>query len=173
MPKAHPASHDFRRMKGVTVDINSMLKVLDAAIAINPEDAESRIHRAKVLRMLGRRDEALEEVDRYIALAPAGEVGHAERGLILGLLGRSDEALAELDRAVALGSRDASTYQNIFTALTSLGRSEEAEAALLRVLEIDPDYYERGPDGTVPPSASRGRPDAGTLSYPSPKRKDW
>jgi tetratricopeptide (TPR) repeat protein len=80
-----------------------------AALALDPDDDETRLKHALLLADLERVDEALTELDEVVRRDPENPVARYHRGLLLFVeRGALDEALAELDVAHALDPDDAS-----------------------------------------------------------------
>jgi Flp pilus assembly protein TadD len=108
------------------------------ALKNNPANAEARINRAKVLKQIGRLDEALAECGQLVALGGAAPDRLDEAGEILFQAGRFAEALDAFDQALSADPGHVSAAANRAAALRGLGRTQEALAAVDVALALDP-----------------------------------
>lgn len=154
---ANPAAYDqfliarqFLRRITNTDSVNSALKALDAAIALDPGYAEAHIERAVAQVNLAIRadddtastaalQEALASANRAISLAPDLAGGYAVRGATRSIVDpRSPETEADLERALALDPHDSRILSRYAFMLDHVGRYPEAIVAYRKALELDP-----------------------------------
>ncbi len=116
------------------------LALIEQAIALKPNDANTHANRANALRGLNRFDEALVSYDRAIGIAPDHATAHNNRGIVLRDLKRFHEALASYDQAIALNPNYALAHYNRGNTLRQLNRAEEAIASFDRAIELNPQH---------------------------------
>lgn len=109
------------------------------AVEFDPANPEAVSKLARVLRTLGRSEEALPYFRQYRALVPDDHEGLAQLGSCLSDLGRYDEAEPLLRRALE-GMDDAVTQYNLALLLARTGRIDEALTGYARALERDPGH---------------------------------
>lgn len=80
----------------------SLLKLYDLIIKINPEDAIAFKQRGLALAKLQRYEEAVTSYDRAIELNPNDASSWSQRGYVLRQLNRNNDAVASFDRAIEL-----------------------------------------------------------------------
>lgn len=114
------------------------LPVLEAAVARNPADRETR----KLLALAYRWSDRLDEAERLSRETLAENPGDLEErnGLALALLwqGRNRLAAAEFDRVLAARPDDAEALLGLSRARMELDLPEEAEGPAARAVAIDP-----------------------------------
>ena len=105
------------------------------ALEFDPDNPETIVKLGRVLRTIGRNEEALEFFQRYHQLVPGDYLGLAHIGSCLSALGRYEEAESYLRRSL-VGSDDPLTHYNLGLLLSVTGRVDEAvieyEKALAR-----------------------------------------
>jgi len=118
-------------------------------------EAATRARIARIQRVMGRFEEALEHLQRALEIDQAlgdrrGEAGTlANLGITYQAMGRFEEALEHLQRALeinrALGDRqgEAGTLANLGITYQAMGRFEEALEHLQRALEINQELGDR------------------------------
>jgi HemY protein len=109
------------------------------AMEFDPGNPEVVSKLARVLRTLGRSEEALPYFQRYHEMVPGDYEGLAQLGSCLSDLGRFDEAEPMLREALA-GMDDALTRYNLGLLLARTGRLDEARAEYERALGRDPNH---------------------------------
>jgi HemY protein len=109
------------------------------AMEFDPDNPEVVSKLARVLRTLGRSEEALPHFQRYHELVPGDYEGLAQVGSCLSDLGRYEEAEPILRRALE-GLDDALTRYNLGLLLARTGRLDEARAEYERALDRDPNH---------------------------------
>lgn len=106
------------------------------ALEFDPDNPDVLSKLGRVLRTLGRTEEALEFFQRYQNLVPGDFQGLAQIGSCLSDLGRFAEAEPFLRRALE-GGPDALTHYNLGTLLSRTGRFEEAVDEYERAIGLD------------------------------------
>ena len=107
------------------------------ALEFDPDNPETVVKLGRVLRTLGRNDEALGFFQRYHQMVPGDFLGLAHIGSCLSAMGRYQEAESYLRRAVA-GIDDPQTHYNLGLLLSITNRPTEAIAEYEKALARDP-----------------------------------
>ena len=107
------------------------------ALEFDPENPETVVKLGRVLRTIGRNEEALEFFQRYHKMVPGDFLGLAHIGSCLSAMGRYQEAESYLRRAVA-GIDDPQTHYNLGLLLSITNRPTEAIAEYEKALARDP-----------------------------------
>jgi tetratricopeptide (TPR) repeat protein len=107
------------------------------ALEFDPDNPEAVVKLGRVLRTIGRNDEALEFFQRYHQMVPGDFLGLAHIGSCLSAMGRYQEAESYLRRAVA-GIDDPQTHYNLGLLLSITNRPTEAIAEYEKALARDP-----------------------------------
>jgi tetratricopeptide (TPR) repeat protein len=108
-----------------------------AAIARNPDDAESLSNLGQMLVRTGMAEEAIPYFDRAIALIPQRWAYHFNRARALGIIGQTAEAVAGYREAQKLFPNDYATAFNLGLALHKLGDEAAAVEAYRKAIELD------------------------------------
>jgi protein O-GlcNAc transferase len=111
---------------------------LQAALALNPDDAGGQFNYGNVLLGLGRLDEAFTVFGRALALNPTLAAAELNRGSILMSRKRFEEAIACFDAVIRINRNYADAYCNRGHALLELKRYDEALASCDAALAINP-----------------------------------
>jgi tetratricopeptide (TPR) repeat protein len=113
---------------------------LRRAVELDPGDARVRFELARVLRAVGKGQEAVDHLETGCRIAPGAPDGahlmgvmHLEQGLV-------DGAVAWLSRARSAGGDSADLFTDLGLALKSAGDLDAAEAAYRRALARDPGH---------------------------------
>jgi tetratricopeptide (TPR) repeat protein len=114
------------------------LERYQAAVAKNPDDAESLSNLGQVLVRLGKVEEAIPYFDRAIGLIPQRWAYRFNRARALGILGRTEEAVAGYRDAQQLFPNDYATAFNLGLALHRMGDEAGAVEAYKKAIELDP-----------------------------------
>ena len=117
------------------------LEAIDRAVALEPANANYRIHRGHCLLSLGRRSDALIEAEAAAACARDAEAWDAI-GALRSYASDQPGALAAFDRAVALAPDNAPFIFNRASVRRFLGDLEGAEADYDRVIALRPADFE-------------------------------
>ena len=108
------------------------------AIEVDPDNPDALSKLGRILRTLGRNEEALEFFSLYNAKVPGDFQGLAHIGSCLSDLGRLEEAERYLRRALE-GLDDALTHYNLGVVLAATGRVDQAVSEYRHALTLDPD----------------------------------
>ncbi|GAA2877944.1 hypothetical protein GCM10010517_39720 [Streptosporangium fragile] len=99
-------------------------------------------NRAQLTVMLGRPEEALEDLDAVIAADPGYPDYYIDRGNLLHRLGRMDEAIADYETAMRVGPPFPEPYYNRAEIRFSRGDHRGALDDLDHALELDPGFVD-------------------------------
>jgi tetratricopeptide (TPR) repeat protein len=148
-----PASYAGLHMLGVLRaqqgDPEEALALIGHALAQQPGAADALFNQGRVLKGMGRLDEALASYDRALAARPdydTARIARAEarnlHGITLQQAGRYAEAVAAYDGALADAPGYGDAINNRAVTLFAMGRLEEALAGFDHALRVKPDYVE-------------------------------
>ena len=118
------------------------IALFDKSLAIQTHNPAVYSNRANSLRVLHRREEALEDFAEAIRQDPQFANAYSNRGIVLQDLGRHEEALASFDQAIAIHPGFAAAYSNRAFSLQTLGKVEAALENCERALQLDPNLAE-------------------------------
>jgi tetratricopeptide (TPR) repeat protein len=107
------------------------------AVEFDPDNPDATLKLGRILRTLGRNDEALTYFERYRTMVPEDVEGLAHMGGTLSALGRYGEAEGFFRRALA-GEDDPLTHYNLGLLLVVTGREQEGIREYQRALALDP-----------------------------------
>ena len=107
------------------------------ALEFDPDNPEAVVKLGRVLRTVGRNEDALQYFQRYHQMVPGDFLGLAHIGSCLSAMGRYEEAESYLRRAVA-GIDDPQTHYNLGLLLSITNRGGEAIAEYEKALARDP-----------------------------------
>jgi len=113
----------------------------DAALAIEPANAEVHSNRSVALAELGRFEEALQSCECALAQNPGYADALYNRGNAYIGLGRADDARESYAAALAVEPHRLDALNNLGLALIGLEQPAEALASYDRVLAIDPAHF--------------------------------
>lgn len=119
-------------------DYEGALAHYQAAIARNPDDAESHSNLGQMLVRLNLTEEALPHFDRAIEILPQRWAYHFNRARALSLLQRWDESLAGYRQAQQLFPDNYATAFNLAQTLHKKGDEAAAVEQYLRAIELNP-----------------------------------
>jgi protein O-GlcNAc transferase len=144
--EAQPRHFDSLHLLGVIHyqqrQYREAVRLIDAALAINPAVAAAHNNRGNALKDLGETAQALASLDRAIALKPDYAEAFYNRANLLRELDRFDEAVVSYDQALVSRPNYPDALSNRGSALKELGRFEEALASHDRAVALNPDYAE-------------------------------
>lgn len=126
-------------------DYERALTLVERAIDLEPNSADSWYNKSFTLNRMGRNDEALEAIERAIHLDPEYHAAYYSKGWALMDSGRPVEALESFREALRRGGgflpRVVSMYlDGLSAALAKLGRLYEGVYAGLQALSMYPPY---------------------------------
>lgn len=132
--------------QGEIGEVDTALKTLARAEAIEPTLVRTHLATAKVLGRRGDIDKALAYLERALKLEPSNSVAWSSKGYALIKLGRLPEAVAALETAVSLAPEIANGWINLGEAQLrsrNLGRAIQAleKAVVLAPQAIDARLY--------------------------------
>jgi tetratricopeptide (TPR) repeat protein len=111
-----------------------------AALAINPDEAQVHSNLGTIWMEMGRYDDALKEHQTAVRLAPGYSEAYLNMGVDLQHLGRYPDAEAALRNALAIKPGLAAAHYDLGVVLTYTGRREEALSQVNEALAIQSDY---------------------------------
>lgn len=111
------------------------------ALQFDPANPDVVSKLARILRTVGRNEEALGYFRRYNEMVPGDYQGLAQTGSCLSALGRYDEAEKLLRQALP-HLDDAMTHYNVGLLLAQTGRGRDAEQEYRTALERDPSHVD-------------------------------
>jgi serine/threonine protein kinase/tetratricopeptide (TPR) repeat protein len=107
-------------------DPKAGLVYLDKAIALDPQNSFPRLFRVWPLLMLGRSNEALEELRKARMLDPLSAIINTRVGSVLIFMGRSEDAVTELRKALVVDPSNLLARFDLGKALAATGHYDEA-----------------------------------------------
>jgi tetratricopeptide (TPR) repeat protein len=119
-------------------DFDGALAAYEAALAANPDDAETRNNLAQLLVRLGRADEALPHFEQVITAHPDRWAYRFNRGRAFAALNRWAEAVGDYETAVATFPDDYATHYNLGLAHARLNAHAAAATAFERAVALAP-----------------------------------
>lgn len=124
------------------------IRLLGAAININPKAASAYNYLGNALQDLSRREEAVASYDKALSLNPTYAEAHNNRGNALAILKRLEDAVVSYERALSINPKYPEAYCNLGNALRGCKRMHEAIASYDKALSLQPDhaqvYFNRG-----------------------------
>jgi lipoprotein NlpI len=142
-PKSVPLAYMNR---GVAYQVlgkfEEALADFNAAILLNPSDAEAYSSRGSLFKQIGRPDAALEDYTISIMLNSFNAHVYNNRANVYGQIGQFDNELADYDRAIALDPSYAAAYNNRGMVFVKTGRFNRAIEDFNRFIALDPDNAE-------------------------------
>ena len=147
-PDHFDALHLLGTIKAQSGQMGEALRLISAALTINPRAAEAYVNLANVMHALKRDADALDCLDRALAIDPSDLQALQNRGSALLTLDRPQDALACFEQVLQRAPRNGEALLNRGVALATLERHAEALDdfdAALRLAPAHPDlHYNRG-----------------------------
>lgn len=147
------------------------LAQVEQALALNPRIGEVHDNRGILLRMTGRREEALESHRTAVTLAPDMPRAHYNLGVELQTAGRPQEALTHYQTAARLLPSFAEAHNAAAVLLQGMGRTDAAIGHITAALAVRPDDP-AAHDNLGTAYASRGEFERAIVEYRSALRLD-
>lgn len=119
-------------------NLPTALAHFEKAVAWDPNSAPVRHELAVVLSMLGRNQDALEQIRQACRLEPREAEYQFKLALALNEVGALDQTVTALEQTVRLDPRHARAWYNLGLARNSQGKGEEALEALSRAEKEEP-----------------------------------
>jgi len=116
---------------------DARLSAVDERLAANPDDLPALRDRGRLLRLIGRTTEAVQQLDALIAEDPDDAVALFERGQVEQRAGDLRRAQRWLERAVNAAPQEPIARLHLAEVLYQRGQNEQALAALDAVLSLD------------------------------------
>lgn len=127
-PRLGAAHVALARIAYNRLDMASLLRQTETALALSPDDPDVLLDAATTLATLGRDDEALRLSERLIALDGLNARAHARQSLVMLLRRQYPEAIAAVNRANAIAPGNPARAAAAGDAWLLLGRPDKARA---------------------------------------------
>jgi len=114
------------------------LASLEAALQIEPLNANIWYNKGLVAEKMERHNEALQAYGRAIDLNQGLDRAWHRQGHVLMLNGRYNESLASLEKAIELNSENAEAWNDMGMVLMELERNDEARECFQKAAQLDP-----------------------------------
>jgi tetratricopeptide (TPR) repeat protein len=137
-PRMRQAARNLELVAREDSAIAPRLAAIATRLAANPDDRAVRHEEARLLRLIGRRDEARRALEALIAADPDDAVVLHERGLLEQQTGDLARAQRWFERAADAAPRDVLPRLHLAEILYHRGRNDQALAALEALLALDP-----------------------------------
>jgi Flp pilus assembly protein TadD len=139
---ARPSSTGHFKL-GVTLahrgSFTKAIENFEAALRINPNDADAHSALGFALAVQGRPEKAFEQFDRALRLNPLLSTAHTGLGLLLARQGKLSEADDHFRRALESDPRDSQANTNLGLILKKQGHWEEAATHFRQAVQVDPE----------------------------------
>jgi lipoprotein NlpI len=122
--------------------LDEALADFNAAILLNPSDAEAYNSRGLLFKQMGHPDAALEDYTISIMLNGFNAHVYNNRANVYGQMGQFDKELADYDRAITLDPSYTAAYNNRGMVFVKTGRFNRAIEDFNRFIALDPDNAE-------------------------------
>lgn len=147
-PDYFDALHIFGSLKAQSGQMGEALRLINAALKINPRSAEALVNLSNVMHALKRDQDALDCLDKALTIKPDDPLALANRGSALLSLNRPADALVAFEALLRLDPRNGDALMNRGIAKANLSRQEEALADFNAALTLMPNHpnvlYNRG-----------------------------
>ncbi len=134
------ALHLLGVLAGESRQLETALRLIERAVAINTTNPHYQFNLGNVLRELGRMEDSLAAYREATRLDPGFGPAYATAAAALQSLDRFAEAVHAYQQAIALQPDDVEIRCNLAVALKDLGRLNDAITELYRCREIRPDF---------------------------------
>jgi len=119
-------------------NLTGALQIVDARLAVVPDDSDAIGWRAQLLAWIGRRKEAEAEFQRALRFSPRDSDYLLGLATLVAQDGRNADALALLDAAVQIPPPRADVLNERGRVLRAMGRREEARSAFVQAQALEP-----------------------------------
>ncbi len=147
-PDYFDALHLFGSLQAQNGHNGEALRLIQAALKINPRSPEALVNLSNVMHALKREEDALACLDKALAIRPDDLLALQNRGSALLSLNRPQEALASFEQVLQREPRNGDVLLNRGIAKATLGRDAEAladfDAALAQMPGHPNVLYNRG-----------------------------
>jgi tetratricopeptide (TPR) repeat protein len=147
-PDYFDALHIYGSLKAQSGQMGEALRLINAALKINPRSAEALVNLSNVMHALKRDQDALDCLDKALAIKPDDPLALGNRGSALLTLNRPEDALASFEALLRLDPRNGEAMMNRGIAKAALLRHDEALADFDAALAVMPGHpnalYNRG-----------------------------
>jgi Tfp pilus assembly protein PilF/ferredoxin len=137
LASAHCQLADVETRSG---DRAESLHQFDAAIEIDPQNADAHLGRGAMLAAAGQLEDAATSFRSSVDLNPDSAAAHNNLATVLVRLDRPAEALEHYERSLALMPNNPLASCNVGLLLAKANRLDEAEQAFVRALSQQPDF---------------------------------
>jgi hypothetical protein len=118
------------------------LAAFDAALSLQPANADAHANRGLALHQLGRNAEAVRSYDVALTIRPDAAQIHNNRGMALADLGDLDAAQQDYQRAIHVQPEYAAAHYNLGLLLLTRGQFEGALASFDTAIGLSADHAE-------------------------------
>jgi tetratricopeptide (TPR) repeat protein len=147
-PDYFDALHIYGSLKAQSGQMGEALRLITAALRINPRSAEALVNLSNVMHALRRDQDALDCLDKALAIKPDDALALGNRGSALLTLNRPQDALASFEALLRLDPRNGEAMMNRGVAKATLLHHDEALADFDAALALMPGHpnvlYNRG-----------------------------
>lgn len=147
-PDYFDALHIYGSLKAQSGQMGEALRLINAALKINPRSPEALVNLSNVMHALKRDQDALDCLDKALAIKPDDPLALGNRGSALLTLNRPEDALASFEALLRLDPRNGEATMNRGIAKATLLRHDEALADFDAALVLMPGHpnvlYNRG-----------------------------
>ncbi len=141
---APPTNDPFYRERGIAAyrsgDFLGAIGNFDAAIRLNPDDAQSYNIRGNVWDELSIFERALADYDEAIRIDPNNPAVFHDRAILWQRKGALDKALLDFDRAIRFSFADVNIYCDRGLVWYQKGRHDRAIADFNQAIKLNPDF---------------------------------
>lgn len=123
-------------------DWTSAMRIVEAELALSPQDVEAQSWRARILAWSGQLAEAEQKYLQILTEASNDPDNWAGIAFVYSRLNRAQDALHALDRAIALDPKRADLRLARACVLRSLNKRQDAKAGFEAALALDPSSQE-------------------------------
>ena len=127
-----------RRLPAAVSAVVALVSLLSDALPAGAGDLKVTLARARTLKRLGQKDEALRLYQRAVKSYPKSSDAHDRLGFMLFETGQFDQAVKEMKEAIRLDPRNANAYHHLGSVYLRLNRIPEAADQFRTAMALDP-----------------------------------